>query len=71
VHAHAPPFLITYCQWDYLDLPKQARDFAEELKKKFAGVKIEYIPGESHISEIIDTLKDADPTAHALLDFIK
>ena len=28
VHAQAPPFLITYCQWDYLGLPKQARDFA-------------------------------------------
>jgi len=71
IHPHAPPFLITYCQWDYLDLPKQALDFAEELKRKFVGVKIEYIPGENHISEIIDTLKDADPTAHALLDFIK
>jgi len=71
VHAQAPPFLITYCQWDYLDLPRQARDFAEELKKKFAPVKIEFIPGENHISEIIDTLKDADPTARALLDFIK
>lgn len=71
VHAQAPPFLVTYCQWDYLELPKQARDFAEELKKKFVGVKLVYIPGENHISEIIDTLKDTDPTAQALLDFIK
>jgi len=71
VHPQAPPFLLTYCQWDYLDLPKQARDFAEQLRKKFVGVKVEYIPGENHISEIIDTLKDADPTAKALLDFIK
>jgi acetyl esterase/lipase len=71
IHPQAPPFLLTYCQWDYLDLPRQARNFAEELKKKFVGVKLEYIPGENHISEIIDTLKDSDPTAHALLDFIK
>jgi acetyl esterase/lipase len=71
VHPQVPPFLVTYCQWDYLDLPKQARDFAEELKKKFAGVKLKYISGENHISEIIDTLKDTDPTAQALLDFIK
>ena len=71
VHPNAPPFLITYCQWDYLELPKQARDFAEELKKKFVGVKLDFIPGENHISEIIDTLKDSDPTARALLDFIK
>src|SRR5207247_1816478 len=31
----APPFLITYCQWDYLGLPKQARDFSAALRKSF------------------------------------
>src|SRR5262249_20253063 len=71
VHPRTPPFLITYCQWDYLGLPKQARDFAAALKKEFDEVRLVYIPGESHISEIISSLKDDDPTARALLDFLK
>jgi acetyl esterase/lipase len=71
VHPRMPPFLISYCQWDYLGLPKQARDFAGALKKEFGDVKLLYIPGESHISEIIATLKDDDPLARALLDFVK
>jgi acetyl esterase/lipase len=71
VHPRVPPFLITFCQWDYLGLPKQARDFSAALRKEFADVKLRYIPGESHISEIIATLKDDDPTARAILEFIK
>lgn len=71
VHPHLPPFLITYCQWDYAGLPKQARDFAATLKKEFGDVKLLYVPGESHISEIIATLKDDDPLARAILDFVK
>ncbi len=71
VHPRTPPFLITYCQWDYLGLPKQARDFAAALRKEFDEVRLVYIPGESHISEIISALKDDDPTALALLDFVK
>jgi len=26
VHSNAPPFLFTYCQWDYFGLPNQARE---------------------------------------------
>ena len=42
-HAHsgAPPFLISYCQWDYFGLPKQARDFTvgpqEELRCRLSS----------------------------------
>lgn len=71
IHAPAPPFLITYCEWDYLALPKQARDFAAALKKDFIPTQLEYIPGENHITEIIDIVKDGDPTARAVIDFIK
>jgi acetyl esterase/lipase len=71
VHAPAPPFLITYAQWDYLELPKQARDFAAALKKDFVPTELVYIPGESHITEIVDIVKDDDPTARAILNFIK
>ncbi len=69
--SKVPPFLITYCQWDYAELPKQARDFTAALKSKFVAAKLVYIPDESHISEIVDVIKDGDPTAAALLDFIK
>ncbi len=71
VYTHAPPFLITYCQWDYFGLPKQARDFAAALQKKFVATRLVYVPGQSHISEMINTLKDDDVTARALIDFIR
>jgi acetyl esterase/lipase len=71
VHAQAPPFLITYCQWDYLGLPMQARKFAEKLKGRFVDTKLVYVQGESHISEIVDTLKQDDATAREILSFVK
>jgi acetyl esterase/lipase len=71
VYSQAPPFLITYCQWDYFGLPKQARDFAAELQKKFVAARLIYVPGQNHISEMINTLKDDDITARALIDFIR
>jgi acetyl esterase/lipase len=66
----APPFLITYCQWDYLTLPAQARQFHAALRK--AGLKSElvYVPQESHISEMISISRDDDPTAQAILKFV-
>jgi acetyl esterase/lipase len=71
LRSGAPPFLITYCQWDYEGLPRQARDFAAALKSKFVPAKLVYVPGKSHISEIVDAFNAGDPTATALLDFIK
>ena len=59
-HAHsgAPPFLISYCQWDYFGLPKQARDFTRTLKKNFVAAELLYVPGENHISEVISLVQD-------------
>jgi acetyl esterase/lipase len=71
LHAHAPPFLVTYCEWDYQSLPRQAREFSAALKAKFDSVKLVYVPGESHISEIVDVVKEGDVTAAALLEFVK
>jgi len=71
LHPHAPPFLVTYCEWDYQSLPMQARDFAAALKAKFVPVKLVYVPGESHISEIVDVIKDGDVTAASMIDFVK
>ena len=66
-----PPFLIAYCQWDYLGLPKQARDFAAALKKSFDAAEVLYIPGESHVSEIITAVQDGSPLSRAILSFVE
>jgi acetyl esterase/lipase len=71
VRAQAPPFLITFCQWDYAGLPNQAREFSMALKKHFVGAQLVYIPRENHITEIINIWKDDDPIARAILEFIK
>lgn len=71
VHPRTPPFLVTYCQWDYLGFPKQARDFAAALQKEFDSTRVVYIPGENHISEMLSIAKDGDMTARAILDFVK
>jgi acetyl esterase/lipase len=59
-HAHsgAPPFLVSYCQWDYFGLPKQARDFTLALKKNFVAAQLLYVPGENHISEVVSLVED-------------
>jgi len=71
VRNGAPPFLLTYCQWDYYTLPKQSRDFEAALKKAFVDTKVVYIPRESHISEMVNIWKDGDRLAQAILDFVR
>jgi len=71
VHSKAPPFLVSYCQWDYLALPLQAREFAAALKKSFDPVELLYVPGQGHISEIIHIVKDDDVIAQAILKLIQ
>jgi acetyl esterase/lipase len=66
-----PPFLIAYCQWDYLTLPKQARDFEAALKKAFNPVQLIYIPQESHISEIVSAAAGDSPLERAILSFVQ
>jgi len=70
VAAGAPPFLITYCENDYPTLPAQARDFAAALRKAGMSPQLVYVPGESHISEIVNVYKDDDLTATSILSFI-
>jgi arylformamidase len=71
VRRSAPPFLVTYCQWDYPMLPAQARQFDAALKQ--AGVKSElvFIPRESHISEMVNVPADGDLTAQSIIRFIR
>jgi acetyl esterase/lipase len=70
VNRHAPPFLVTYCQWDYAGLPAQAREFDRALRRNFVASALTYIPGESHISEMVRIWRDDDPTARAMLRFM-
>lgn len=70
VHRYAPPFLITYCQWDYPGLPAQAREFDRALRRNFVESTLVYIPGENHISEMVNLPRDGDPTARAMLSFM-
>ena len=71
VHGGAPPFLVSYCQWDYLTLPKQARDFAAELKKAFVDTKLLYIPHDNHVTEIINVTKEDGLLINAILSFVE
>jgi acetyl esterase/lipase len=70
VHRNAPPFLLTYSQWDYAGLPAQARRFDRALRRNFVASTLVYIPGENHISEMVNVTRDDDPTARAMLSFM-
>jgi acetyl esterase/lipase len=70
VTPHAPPFLVTFCQWDYAGLPQQARKFAAALRDAGDLVKVVRIPGKNHVNEILNIWKAGDPTAKAVMDFI-
>jgi acetyl esterase/lipase len=71
VQGAAPPFLVTYCQWDYFGLPAQAREFHHALRQAGARAELVYIPHESHISEMINVTSENDPTVAAALKFMK
>lgn len=71
VRKGLPPFLVTYCQWDYPFLPYQAREFSAALKKNFVHTKLVYAPGLSHISEVFHMMDPEDITIKAILQFIE
>ncbi|MBI5281805.1 MAG: alpha/beta hydrolase [Candidatus Solibacter usitatus] len=71
VKAGLPPFLVTYCQWDYAALPQQALMLHEALRTAGTPVALVYVPGENHISEMTNIPKPADPTAAAMLRFME
>ena len=70
ISAGAPPFLITYCENDYPSLPVQAREFHAALRKAGVASELVYVPGENHISEIVNVYKDDDLTARSILKFL-
>jgi acetyl esterase/lipase len=70
VQPGAPPFLIMYCQWDYLTLAGQAKQFHKALLK--AGVKCELLrlPGKNHINEVYAIAKENDLGEKAIVRFL-
>lgn len=71
VRKDAPPFLVTYCQWDYLSLPQQAKDLAASLKRSFVPARLVYVPGQTHITEVLSMLKDGDLTTEAIIRLLE
>ena len=71
INNAAPPFLVTYCQWDYLTLPAQARAFHASLKKAGVVSELVFVPKENHISEMLSIANPDDVTAKAILKFVK
>jgi acetyl esterase/lipase len=71
VKAGAPPFIVTYCQWDYFSLPGQALEFYQALRQAGVEAELIYIPRQSHISEMLTVTRANDPTVAAALRFMK
>ncbi len=71
VDAGGPPFLITYCEWDYFTLPAQARELDSTLRAAGVPTQLVYIPGQNHISEMLNVVAPDDPLAAAVLEFIR
>jgi acetyl esterase/lipase len=71
IKGSSPPFLVTYCEWDYFTLPAQARQFHTALRAAGLNSELLFVPQESHISEMLSVPRDDDPTARAILKFIR
>jgi acetyl esterase/lipase len=71
VKAAAPPFLLTYCQWDYFLLPYQARQFHAALQKAGVSSELVYVPRLDHITEMFSISHEDDVNAQAILRFIR
>ncbi len=67
----APRFLVTYCEWDYLLLPAQARGFHRALGRAGVEADLVYVAGQNHISEMVNVAREGDKTAAAMLRFIR
>lgn len=66
----APPFLVTYCEWDYPTLPAQAKIFHAALRRAGVASELFYTPNENHILEMVAFTHDDDPTAKRIARFI-
>jgi acetyl esterase/lipase len=70
VQSPAPPFFVSYCEWDYPTLPSQAKIFHGALGKAGIASQLHYTPDDNHIYEMISFTRDEDETAQAVVKFI-
>jgi acetyl esterase/lipase len=71
VRAGAPPFLIAYCERDFVTLPAQARHFHRALRDADVPAELLFVPGQGHISEILNLAAEDDPIIQAMLRFMQ
>jgi acetyl esterase/lipase len=67
IRAGAPPFLVTYCEWDYFSLPAQAKELHAALRQAGLASELVFVPGKNHISEMLSVTAPDDPTVTAAL----
>lgn len=70
-HAAAPPFLITYAQWDYPFLAREARALDAALRRHFTPSTLRFFPGENHLSEIEGVWRENNALAQAIIGFVR
>jgi acetyl esterase/lipase len=70
VRPGLPPFLVTYCQWDYLSLPQQAQQFHAALQAAGVPATLAFVPAENHISEMTNLTQSSDAISAAMLSFM-
>jgi acetyl esterase/lipase len=66
-----PAFLLTYCEWDYFPLARQAKEFHAALERNGTASEVVFVAKESHISEMLSVSKADDQTVAAVLRFIR
>jgi acetyl esterase/lipase len=71
IKTGSPPFLVTFCEWDYFSLPAQARQFHRALESAGITSELVFIPRQNHISEIVNVWRKDDPMVLAALKFMK
>jgi acetyl esterase/lipase len=71
IREQGPPFLITYCEWDYFPLGVQAKDFHAALSKAGRESKLVFVPKENHISEMLAVSKEDDLTVRSVMEFVQ
>jgi len=70
VQAPAPPFFVSYCEWDYPTLPAQAKIFHAALRQAGIASELFFTPRDNHIYEMISLTQENDETAKAVIQFI-
>ena len=71
VKAGAPPFLIIYCQWDYITLAGQAKKFHKALLKAGVNSELVRLPGKNHVNEVYAITKENDRGEKAIVRFVR